>query len=553
MRLNAPINELVFADGQRITLENDSIVVFVGPNNAGKTTCLHDIYSQLSGAPCCGLVAPIDFSKPSFSDVKALLDEITVLSTDGSNRHEGMGFKLSDFELNYYGKGVDHYCESMREMIFHFLTTDARLSACNPEKNLPRTAPASGPINMLVRDPDYLSKVSAAFSSAFGCEVTPNYFAGGDIPLCLGPTPVASEGTDLPRICEQMNGILGRYPLAHRQGDGMRSFLGIVLYLYIDHYSALFIDEPESFLHPPQAELMGSLIASDETAGRQLFISTHNKDLLNGMLGSGASRMAIVRVTRSGSESGFSVLGSDDVASLSSTTLLKYTDLVNALFHDKTVLCESDSDCMFYRAIWDVARAGEPAPLFLPVGGKARFKVFAGLLSKLGIDYTVVADADILRDPGDFKQLLVMGGSSWKDVSADWKLVKGELGKDDGAPTVAALKAEIDGILEACKGDRVSKNDCGKIRNLLDNESGWDNLKKHGFSELKGPAHVACKRIDKTFASCGVRMVPVGELERFVHGIASHGPSWVSEVFQRYPDLNAEEYSEARKFVSSWR
>ena len=38
MRLNAPIRELHFSDGQVMTLERDSIVVFVGPNNAGKTT-----------------------------------------------------------------------------------------------------------------------------------------------------------------------------------------------------------------------------------------------------------------------------------------------------------------------------------------------------------------------------------------------------------------------------------------------------------------------------------------------------------------------------------
>lgn len=463
-----------------------------------------------------------------------------------------MGFRVLSHELDNYGKEAC-YPESIKRMPFSFLTTDARLSACNPEKSVSREDVATGPITLLVRDSVYLKKVSNAFRSAFALEVTPNYLEGGEVPLCLGPTPTASQGMTAPQACDHIYGELSSYPQAHFQGDGMRSFLGIMLYLYVDYFTALFIDEPESFLHPPQAALMGSLIASDETADRQLFISTHSKDLLNGMLDSGSGRVRVVRVTRNGNENSFALLGADDVANLSSTTLLKYSDLVNALFHEKTVLCESDSDCMFYQAIWDAARHDEPMPLFLPVGGKARFRVFAGLLSKLGIDYTIVADADILRDPGDFKELLAMGDSNWDAVRSDWEAIRNEFGSDDDGLSVAVLRAGIDEILNGCKGNTVSRNSCSRIRGLLESKSRWDDLKHYGKSALDGDVCGAYERVEKELAKCSVRIVPVGELERFVPPVTPHGPSWAVEVLQRYPDLNDHVYDAAKDFVISWR
>ena len=44
-----------------------------------------------------------------------------------------------------------------------------------------------------------------------------------------------------------------------RQGDGMRSFASVVLHLLATVTpSILMLDEPEAFLHPPQARLLGT-------------------------------------------------------------------------------------------------------------------------------------------------------------------------------------------------------------------------------------------------------------------------------------------------------
>ena len=81
MRLDAPIKELTFTDGHTLKLRKDSIVVFVGPNNAGKTACLRNIYCHPSGDSNCNLVSSIDFTKTSLEDALDRVENVGVRVT----------------------------------------------------------------------------------------------------------------------------------------------------------------------------------------------------------------------------------------------------------------------------------------------------------------------------------------------------------------------------------------------------------------------------------------------------------------------------------------
>lgn len=74
------------------------------------------------------------------------------------------------------------------------------------------------------------------------------------------------------------------YKHVHNQGDGIKSFTGILLYLMLDYYCTFLIDEPESFLHPPQANIMGRIIVETLSNDQQAFISTHSEDIIKGLL-----------------------------------------------------------------------------------------------------------------------------------------------------------------------------------------------------------------------------------------------------------------------------
>jgi predicted ATPase len=70
------------------------------------------------------------------------------------------------------------------------------------------------------------------------------------------------------------------------QGDGMRSFATVILKMLApDTPSLLLLDEPEAFLHPPQARLLGEFIAKERPTRSQLFAATHSPEVLQGMLG----------------------------------------------------------------------------------------------------------------------------------------------------------------------------------------------------------------------------------------------------------------------------
>ncbi|MGZ3471666.1 MAG: AAA family ATPase [Isosphaeraceae bacterium] len=60
------------------------------------------------------------------------------------------------------------------------------------------------------------------------------------------------------------------YEQLDEQGDGIRSFVGIVVALLILNRGLFLIDEPEAFLHPPQAYRIGAFIAEQSSLSRQL-------------------------------------------------------------------------------------------------------------------------------------------------------------------------------------------------------------------------------------------------------------------------------------------
>lgn len=408
-------------------------------------------------------------------------------------------------------------------------------------------------IHVLTRDEGYRSKVSNAFREAFDTDVLPHYTNGASIPLCLGGDIHSFEAESSFEIYEKLNGYLDQYPKAHLQGDGIKSYLGILLYLYYGQFSTLFIDEPESFLHPPQAFQMGKTLGN--STDKQLFITTHSKELLNGLLQSSSKRLKIIRVERRENTNKFAQIKPDDLNILNTTTFLKYSDAIDSLFHTRTVLCESDSDCKFYEAMLDRVSGSHgvtASTLLLPVGGKSRFKDYLKLLRSLSINPIVIPDADILNDPGLLKALLPEAGGNWDDIKEEWINLDKSLRADCRDVTCVSARAEIDALFDECKSSVVTSKLRGKITAILATDSAWSMVKKYGKAAFKGDSQHSYEIIEQYLNSRNIYPVPVGELENFIPDVSSHGPDWVNVVFEKYSDLNDPTYSAAADFVSTW-
>ena len=549
------ISQITLNTGDVISLNPDSILVFVGPNNAGKSQAIRDIYDMVSDNPQ-GVVANSELiDKPSVDDVSAFMEEYAVLDARHS-KYNGFNFEIYDFNYQKYSDCVEAkepLPDGFREAFFAFLNTGDRLSVCNPADQIDRTAPAENLIHVLTRDEGYRSKVSNAFREAFDTDVLPHYANGATIPLCLGGDIHSFEAESSFEIYEQLNKYLDQYPKAHLQGDGIKSYLGILLYLYYGQFSTLFIDEPESFLHPPQAFQMGRTLGN--STGKQLFITTHSKELLNGLLQSGSKRLKIIRVERCENTNKFAQIKPDDLNILNTTTFLKYSDAIDSLFHTRTLLCESDSDCKFYEAMLDRVSGSHgvtASTLLLPVGGKSRFKDYLKLLRSLSIEPIVIPDADILNDPGLLKALLPEAGGNWDDIKEEWINLNESLRADCRDVTCVSAKAEIDALFDECKSPVVTSNLRGKITAILATDSAWSTVKNYGKAAFKGGSRHSYEVIEQYLNSRNIYPVPVGELENFIPDVSSHGPDWVNVVFETFPDLNDSIYSAAADFVSTW-
>ena len=184
-----------------------------------------------------------------------------------------------------------------------FLSTEDRLKVSIPPNAISVVdGLPNEPIQYLQIDDDFEKRFSRYFNLAFGYDLIVNKGAGQKVPLHVGKTPEINQGED--RVHRNYLLRLGQLPTLEKQGDGMRGFVGVLLSAFVSE-SILFIDEPEAFLHPPQAYILGQMIANDLPDDKQIFLSTHSEDLLKGIMSVMSDRIKIIRIQRDGSTNAF--------------------------------------------------------------------------------------------------------------------------------------------------------------------------------------------------------------------------------------------------------
>ena len=210
-------------------IKPNDIVIFVGPNNSGKSQSLRDIFSLIGGVTKSVVVNDVALAKGDKDELRQKLAEIS-LTFDHSNsrniQYKGYNYDIVGWQFDSYDTGKMLF-SSIRDYLFSFLRTEDRLSISNPPNAIDSSDLRTHPIHYLLFDKVYQKKVSQYFNEAFGLELTPDYVSRKKVSLCLGSTPQLSAGA-APNVMAQLEKILSSYPKVHEQGDGMRSFAGIV-------------------------------------------------------------------------------------------------------------------------------------------------------------------------------------------------------------------------------------------------------------------------------------------------------------------------------------
>lgn len=550
------IVKIKFNTGKVLDVNKNDIVVFVGPNNVGKSQSLSDIYQLSKIKVPTIVVSDIDVCKEG--SLKQLL-EMTSIKQDNGNH---INYRALNHSVNYLKDHTEkmfhneHFFGEYRDWFVTKLDTEARLSLCYPAQNIRRDEPKTNPIHFASFDRKFRGWLSDSFKRAFGIDIIPNTQFGSVIPLCLGE-PVKLEDTykDEQERQEAYADILATYKQVQNQGDGIKSFTGILLSLMLDYYCTYLIDEPESFLHPPQARIMGQIIGTTLSDKQQAFISTHSEDVIKGLLEVCPDRLKIVRITRRDDTNDFSILDNQKVKEVFGDPLLKYSNIMSSLFHKTVVLCESDSDCKMYSVIDSYLKQEKgkySETLFLHCGGKQRMSRTASALLALNIDVRLIPDIDLLNDEHIFKGVVETFGIDWNSIKTDYNILASNLHSSKEKILRSDAKTSINQILDAKQEAELTKKEIEAINSVIRKVSKWDNIKHSGEAAIPAEdATNAYKRIKQELIEHKIYLVPVGELEGFVKEVGGHGPSWVNDVLEAYPDLSSEVYDEVAKFIRS--
>ena len=558
-RPNLYMSSMTFNNGVSLPLEKNCILVFVGQNNVGKSQALRDIYVHARDGLGALVVTKASFNKSSYEIISEWLATHFAVHDDRDCRsYSGMNCTFNQYQVQRAARSGAF--GEIADAFISRLDTSTRLAISNPPDAVGRRTATKHPIHILEREEDLLEKVSDYFRKAFGVGLIPFVGYGRTIPLCVGDDPkdACNEALTGSQRESRFLKVLDGLPQLQDQGDGMRSFAGVMLYLTLDFYNMFLIDEPEAFLHPPQATLLGNVIGDLLANDQQAFISTHSMDFINGLLEKVPSRVKIVRVTRSGNSNDFSVLDNMRLIQISKDPFLRYSALLEGMFYKNVVLCEGDTDCMFYSMVnnaADMKGAKGTETLFTHCGGKQRMAKVIGALKELKVDVKVIPDFDVLNNERILKELVQACGGDWGQIERDYNVLISDIRQranvgETGADILNKITAELSDVM----GKVVSQTKMRNIREMLSSNTEWDRLKETGVSGIgAGNPCQSCKAVLSYLATIGIHVVQCGELERLVPTAGGHGPDWLHNVLDKHTEVSDPVYNAAKDFIRSWR
>ena len=507
---------ITFNDETQLSLNHNSIILFTGANNSGKSQVLKDMehYLDKSNQTPAIVIKDSECDYCGEIDEAAFFEERFFMNQQGHYELFEASVTFDKNSLQYWWKEHTLY-NGLHKLFVKRLSTEFRLTASNA---LDRSnQPKKSPIYKLNKSESLAQKLSDYFRQAFGIDLIVNRNEMQTIPLHIGQSPDKTAFT-IDKQDDYYNQV-SALPKLQEQGDGMRSFASILLDTFTSDYSITLIDEPEAFLHPPQARLLGKMLAKNNPDNRQLFISTHSEDFLQGLLDADNENVTVIRIDREDSINRMSVLQNNEIKKLWGNPLLRYSNILSGLFHEKVVVCESDYDCLFYQAImnaiYEHKKEISPDVLFTHCGGKTRVKDVVNALKAVNVPVAAICDFDLLNASQNFKPIAISFGVNWDTtLSAEMKIIYDSMN--------AKSSAGVDA---------------------------WNQIKKIGKSGFTGNEPAAYETVEAACKTAGLFIVPVGEMECFDKTVNKEKKDWVYCVLEN-GNLAAEPKLEcARKFV----
>lgn len=229
------IERLTFNNGRTVTLDKNDITVFVGPNNAGKSASLKEIHKRLqnnSPTSSTNIMTEMVIKKEGDDDsLNAVIESNTRVDETNPRRivfRAGNNIAVYENEVLPRWQDAENGLQNLIAFFVLNLDTEGRLGLSKTCESINFTnEKPSKPVHFLYKDNKLEHDFSEFFRQAFGSDLMVHPCAGNVIPLYVGKRPALKPGEQ-----ERSKSYIDRLEDNEKledQGDGMRSFVGVLL------------------------------------------------------------------------------------------------------------------------------------------------------------------------------------------------------------------------------------------------------------------------------------------------------------------------------------
>lgn len=545
-RPTVSISSIEFSGSQRFDFLPNEKIILVGSNNSGKSQTLREIIQICNSGSQGRTVVLKGIGLNKTGDQKDLQN---FLDSNADFNDKVYNYKswslpvhaISNWSSQSYLQG------GLAAGFIKNIDANDRLQICNQQNSISAKEQKSKPQHVLYDDSALMKKVSGLFRAAFGRDIMFDYRGGKVMPIHVGQLP---EDHLVDRVGDPYVAAVRTNPLLDKQGDGMKSYAGILLETLVLELDVNLLDEPEAFLHPPQMRRLGETLAS-EVKG-QLIVATHSSDIMRGFLEGTKGNVRVLRIRREGDRNLVSEAAADIIQELWTRPELRYSNALEGVFHEQTIICEDDSDCRLFNAMADYLEAKDDKQwldtAYVPTGGKHGVKKIAQVLRSIGVPIKAVFDIDFLSEENLVKDTVEAFGGDWGNFHKLWSRLDAAVRKGVKAKSTSEIRDELIELLESCSSENLPRS---TIIEKMKQTSAWNLVKQFGKMAVpKGDARSCYNDIKAKLENIGIYLIDVGEIENFCPVIGKHGPKFVNKVLSDVA-LSDESLEDLRKFVST--
>jgi energy-coupling factor transporter ATP-binding protein EcfA2 len=540
-----------------------TVTVVVGPNNVGKSTLLTQVREILTSGQLTREQFPHVVTEISSPWVAGTEDDLaawiyatsTVRPTpsgDQAHRPNVQVFPVHALraQMGFPTPGA------LTPWFVAYQTAGTRMSAGEAAPRFQQSGdPPSNPLQVLHVDADKLETLADIAKRLFGFDLFLDR-TGNQFSLRMGEPTVPPYTVD--SYNAEYDAAVSALPLVQDQGDGIRSAIGLLLPLITMPLPLVLLDEPEAFLHPPQARIIGSEIGNQaKLNGMQIIVATHDRSILQGVLESDAP-VSVLHLSRDGNTAIAAALDSSAVAELLEDPALQYTNALEGLFHPAVIVAENERDARFYNAAIEhvlSTRTSKPVAhnlMFLGSNGKTNMARIVDGLRRLGIRVVSCPDLDVLNDEGVLRRLVGAHGGDWTEIADDYKRATNLLRDTPDAPYTADVEGVINELFRGTTETRLTKlmSDAIKAAATVP-RSRWSEVKKFGREALRADLSATNRLLDK-LDELGIVAVHVGELENFVTTInIAKGADFLAAAFAEGAHTQERAINQANRLLQA--